>query len=70
MTDYWQNALIRGARTFVQSALAILMANQTGMFEVNVLMAAGMAGATALVSVIQNALEDYPAKFMSKIPKG
>ena len=70
MKDYWKAALIRVARTFVQSALAILMANQAGMFEVNVLMAAGMAGATAMVSVIQNALEDYPAKFMSNIPKG
>ena len=33
-------------------------------------MAAAMAGATAAVSFIQNAMEDAPFAFMSKIPKG
>ena len=40
------------------------------MFEADVLMAATVAGASALVSGIQNALEDAPFDFMSKIPKG
>tara|TARA_Y100001963_G_C6705452_1_gene411676 strand:- start:105 stop:320 length:216 start_codon:yes stop_codon:yes gene_type:complete len=68
--SYWKTALIRGVRTAVQSFIAILMANQAGMFEADVLMAAGMAGATAFVAVIQNAMEDAPFPFMSNIPKG
>tara|TARA_B100000287_G_C20656200_1_gene788642 strand:+ start:2282 stop:2494 length:213 start_codon:yes stop_codon:yes gene_type:complete len=70
MADYWRTALIRGARTAVQSFVAVMMANQAGMFEADVLMAGAMAGATALISVIQNAMEDAPFPFMSKIPKG
>jgi hypothetical protein len=68
--EYWKAALVRGARTFVQSFLAVLMANQAGMFELDVLMAGAMAGGTAMVSILQNAMEDAPFKFMSKIPKG
>ena len=68
--SYWKTALIRGVRTAVQSFIAILMANQAGMFEADVLMAAGMAGATAFVAVIQNAMEAAPFPFMSNIPKG
>ena len=68
--DYWKNALIRGGRTAVQTFVAVLMANQAGMFEADVLAAAGMAAATALVSVVQNAMEDAPFPFMSNIPKG
>ena len=68
--SYWKTALIRGVRTAVQSFIAILMANQAGMFEADVLMAAGMAGATAFVAVIQIAMEDAPFPFMSNIPKG
>ena len=70
MKDYWKNALIRGVRSGIQSALAIILSSQAGLFEISVLQAAGIALATSLLSVIQNALEDYPAKFMSKIPKG
>jgi hypothetical protein len=40
------------------------------LFEADVIMAALVAGASAVVSVIQNALEDAPFAFMSKIPKG
>lgn len=68
--EYWKAALIRGVRSGVQTFLAVMMANQAGMFETDVLMAGAMAGATALVSVIQNAMEDAPFKFMSNIPKG
>tara|TARA_R100001163_G_scaffold55248_1_gene42670 strand:- start:429 stop:704 length:276 start_codon:yes stop_codon:yes gene_type:complete len=68
--EYWKSALIRGLRSAVQTFLAVMMANQAGMFETDVLMAGAMAGATALVSVIQNAMEDAPFKFMSNIPKG
>ena len=70
MKDYWSNALIRGARSGLQSALAIILAGQTGLFEVGTLEAAGVAFATALLSVIQNALEDAPIDFMSNVPKG
>tara|TARA_R100000742_G_C4249072_1_gene67580 strand:+ start:138 stop:359 length:222 start_codon:yes stop_codon:yes gene_type:complete len=70
MPDYWRTALIRAGRTFAQSFIAVLMANQAGMFEADVVMAAGIAGASAAVSVVQNALEDAPFPFMSKIPKG
>ena len=70
MKDYWKNALIRGSRSGVQSALAIILSSQAGLFEINVLQAAGIALATSLLSVIQNSLEDMPNKFMSNIPKG
>ena len=42
----------------------------TNLFEADVIMAALVAGASAVVSVIQNAIEDAPFAFMSKIPKG
>ena len=70
MPDYWRTSLIRAARTAAQTFIAVMMANQAGMFETDVLMAGAMAGATALVSVVQNAMEDAPFKFMSNIPKG
>ena len=70
MPDYWRTALIRAGRTFVQSFVAVIVANQAGMFEADVIMAAAIAGASAAVSAVQNALEDAPFTFMSKIPKG
>ena len=70
MKEYWKNALIRGFRSGLQSALAIILSSQAGIFEVNVLQAAGIALATSLLSVVQNALEDMPNDFMSSIPKG
>ena len=70
MPDYWRTSLIRAARTFVQTFVAVLMANQAGMFEADTVMAATIAGASAAVSAVQNALEDAPFPFMSKIPKG
>ena len=70
MPDYWRTALIRAGRTFVQSFVAVIVANQAGMFEADVLLAGLVAGASALISVVQNALEDAPFPFMSKIPKG
>ena len=70
MPDYWRTALIRAGRTFAQTFVAVLVANQAGMFEADVMMAALVAGASALISVVQNAIEDAPFPFMSKIPKG
>ena len=70
MPDYWRTAVIRAGRTFVQSFVAVIVANQAGMFEADVIMAAAIAGASAAVSAVQNALEDAPFPFMSKIPKG
>lgn len=70
MADYWRTALIRGARTAAQAFVAVMVANQAGMFEADVMMAALVAGASALISVVQNAIEDAPFPFMSKIPKG
>jgi|TARA_A100001011_G_scaffold384109_1_gene456274 hypothetical protein len=68
--EYWKAAGIRALRTFVQTALGVLIANQTGMFETDVIMSAAVAGGAAVVSLIQNALEDAPFPFMSNIPKG
>ena len=67
---YIKNAGIRAGRTFVQAFVAVMIANQANIFEADVIMAALVAGASAVVSVIQNALEDAPFAFMSKIPKG
>ena len=68
--SYWKDVAIRAVRTGVQVFAGVLMANQAGMFEADVIMGALVAGASAVVSVIQNALEDAPFAFMSKIPKG
>ena len=68
--EYWKAAGIRALRTFVQTALGVLIANQTGMFETDVIMSAAVAGGAAVVSLIQNALEDAPFPFMSNVPKG
>ena len=70
MPDYIRTSMIRAFRTGAQAFVAVLVANQAGMFEADVLMAASVAAASALVSAIQNALEDAPFPFMSKIPKG
>jgi len=67
---YIKNAGIRAGRTFVQAFVAVMIANQANLFEADVIMAALVAGASAVVSVLQNALEDAPFAFMSKIPKG
>ena len=68
--EYRKAAGIRALRTFVQTALGVLIANQAGMFEADVLMSAAVAGGSAVVSLIQNALEDAPFPFMSNVPKG
>ena len=68
--EYWKAAGIRALRTFVQTALGVLIANQTAMFETDVIMSAAVAGGSAVVSLIQNALEDAPFPFMSNVPKG
>ena len=68
--SYWKNAAIRGGRTAVQAFVAVMVANQAGMFEADVIMAALVAAASAIVAVAQNALEYAPFDFMSKIPKG
>jgi hypothetical protein len=70
MPDYVRTSLIRAFRTGAQAFVAVLVANQAGMFEADVVLAGLVAGASALISVIQNALEDAPFPFMSKIPKG
>ena len=74
LKEYWKDAGIRALRTFGQTFVAILMANQANMFEADILKAGLMAGAlpisTAVVSLIQNAMEDAPFPFMSNIPKG
>jgi len=67
---YIKNAGIRAGRTFVQAFVAVMIANQANLFEADVIMAALVAGASAVVSVLQNAIEDAPFAFMSKIPKG
>ena len=68
--EYIKNAGIRAGRTFVQAFVAVMIATQANLFEADVIMAALVAGASAVVSVLQNALEDAPFAFMSKIPKG
>ena len=67
---YLKNAGIRAGRTFVQAFVAVMIANQANLFEADVIMAALVAGASAVVSVVQNAIEDAPFAFMPKIPKG
>ena len=68
--EYWKNAGIRAVRTFAQTFVALLMANQANMFEVDVVKSALLGASVALVSLLQNSLEDAPFPFMSNIPKG
>lgn len=68
--DYWKNALIRGLRTGIQSALAVILASQAGFMDMDVLASAGIALVTAVLSVAQNAIEDAPIKIGNNIPKG
>lgn len=68
--DYWKNALIRGLRTGIQSALAVILASQAGFMDMDVLASAGIALVTALLSVAQNAIEDAPINIGNNIPKG
>ncbi len=68
--EYWKNALIRGLRTGIQSSLGIILASQAGFMDVEVLAAAGIAFITAMLSMLQNAIEDAPIKFGNNIPKG
>ncbi len=68
--EYWKNALIRGLRTGIQSALGIILASQAGFMDMDVLAAAGIAMVTAMLSVAQNAIEDAPIKIGNNIPKG
>tara|TARA_Y100000004_G_scaffold167492_1_gene200089 strand:- start:213 stop:422 length:210 start_codon:yes stop_codon:yes gene_type:complete len=68
--DYWKNALIRGLRTGIQSALAVILASQAGFMDMDVLASAGIALVTAVLSVAQNAIEDAPINIGNNIPKG
>ena len=68
--DYWKNALIRGLRPGIQSSLGIILASQAGFMDVEVLTAAGIAFITAMLSMLQNAIEDAPIKIGNNIPKG
>ena len=49
---YLKNAGIRAGRTFVQAFVAVMIANQANLFEADVIMAALVAGASAVVSVV------------------
>lgn len=55
MTD----ALKRAARTFLQSALAVLVASGAGFVDVQVWRGAAIAGGAALISWLYNSLEDH-----------
>lgn len=65
-----KSAIIKGARTGVQAAIAVFTANATTGLDLEVAMAAGLVFITAIVTAVQNFLEDAPFAFMSKIPKG
>ena len=47
---YLKNAGIRAGRTFVQAFVAVMIANQANLFEADVIMAALVAGASAVVN--------------------
>lgn len=50
------DALIRAGKTFLQAAIPIVLAVQGGFLEGNVLKAAAVAGAAAVLSLIQNSI--------------
>lgn len=52
-----QSALWRAARTFLQTAIAVLIASGTGFVDVSTLKAAALAGGAAVLALIQRALD-------------
>lgn len=60
----WQNASIRAARTFIQTAIGVYLAGLvagpalTDLANVSLLSSAAAAGIVATLSLVQNLLED------------
>ena len=52
------DAVKRGLRTFLQAAVAVLVAAGTGYVDIEVWKGAGLAGGMAVLSYLQNLLED------------
>lgn len=48
--------LSRAAKTFLQAFIAVVLASETGLYDVATLEAAGTAGLAAVLSLIQNLL--------------
>jgi predicted lipid-binding transport protein (Tim44 family) len=67
---YWKNAAIRAARTFVQGFLGGLAGNLMLNNESEILYAAFIGGLSALISFLQNVIEDAPNSLGNNIPKG
>jgi hypothetical protein len=49
---FWKAAVERSVKTFAQSAAALLVANATGLLDVDYAAVASVAGLAALVSVL------------------
>lgn len=54
MTPKMKDVLVRAAKTFVQAALAVVVASGTGYVDVNVWKAAAIAGGAALIAFLWN----------------
>jgi len=60
MSPKLKDASVRSARTFAQSAIAVLIASGVADLSVGALQAAGIAGLSAVLSLAQRLLEAAP----------
>jgi len=57
--EYWKYIAIKAVRTFIQSFIGILVAAGTDIIAVDVWTNAALSGFVAMLSAIQNGLEQY-----------
>jgi len=60
--DFWDDALVRGIRTFFQAALAFIGVNVVAITEIDYLGAASIGLGAALISVAQSIIRVATAK--------
>jgi len=54
--DFWDDALVRGVRTFFQAALAFIGVNVVAITEIDYLGAASIGAGAALISIAQSVI--------------
>lgn len=60
--DFWDDALVRGIRTFFQAALAFVGVNVVAITEIDYVGAASIGAGAALISIAQSVIRVATAK--------
>src|SRR6056297_2453665 len=60
--DFWDDALVRGIRTFFQAALVFIGVNVVAITEIDYVGAASIGGGAALISLAQSVIRVATAK--------